>query len=177
MSWLPKEDAALKSALAERMTATQAAAHLTKLLRREISRCAVIGRARRIGAKINGAHENHRRDHANPKVKRAPTKKVAPQKPKQDSKAAPITPKAVSIVPPPIEQIAIPTSGRVALTELRDSMCKFPIGDPRADGFGFCGARKPIDGSPYCAFHARIAYAPVAERRRHDRKVRSGVRV
>lgn len=36
--------------------------------------------------------------------------------------------------------------------------CRWPIGDPAADGFGFCGAQRG-DRGPYCAEHARRASA------------------
>jgi len=35
--------------------------------------------------------------------------------------------------------------------------CKWPIGDPKADGFSFCG--RPAEGS-YCGGHAAVAYRP-----------------
>jgi len=35
--------------------------------------------------------------------------------------------------------------------------CKWPIGDPKADGFTFCG--RPAEG-PYCGGHAAVAYRP-----------------
>ena len=54
---------------------------------------------------------------------------------------------------------------RVALADLRDSMCRWPIGDPTSADFGFCGGRS-VTGLPYCAHHCRIAYQPAAERKR-----------
>ena len=38
-------------------------------------------------------------------------------------------------------------------------MCRWPIGDPAATEFHFCG-RCPKSGSPYCEAHARKAYQP-----------------
>lgn len=61
--------------------------------------------------------------------------------------------------------IALPESKRVGILELRDSMCKWPIGDPSKPDFAFCGARS-ASGMPYCTDHCRIAYQPAAERRR-----------
>src|ERR1700686_2546272 len=45
-----------------------------------------------------------------------------------------------------------------------DRMCRWPIGDPSADEFHFCG-RAPKGGSPYCEAHARKAYQPQQQRR------------
>ena len=41
----------------------------------------------------------------------------------------------------PIEDIVVPISLNVSLMELNDQMCKWPIGDPGADDFHFCGHR------------------------------------
>lgn len=83
-------------------------------------------------------------------------------------KPAPLKPKS--------EEISIPASKRIGVMELRESTCKWPIGDPRGTDFGFCGAAKPVDSCcPYCAPHARIAYASIADRRRHDAFVRKGI--
>ena len=44
-------------------------------------------------------------------------------------------------------------------------MCKWPIGDPSADSFTFCGKR--TDGDiPYCQHHAQVAYQPAQSRKR-----------
>ena len=67
------------------------------------------------------------------------------------------------------EPVALATSQRVTIMDLRESMCRWPIGDPTTPDFGFCGARS-ITGLPYCTHHAQIAYQPAAERKR-DRRV------
>lgn len=54
---------------------------------------------------------------------------------------------------------------RVGILDLRDTMCRWPIGDPSKPDFGFCGGRA-VAGLPYCGHHCRIAYQPAAERRR-----------
>lgn len=71
--------------------------------------------------------------------------------------------------PVPIEDLVVPISLNVSLMELNDSMCKWPIGDPTAENFCFCGHRN-FNGLPYCEYHSRIAYQPVERRRdRRDR--------
>lgn len=52
----------------------------------------------------------------------------------------------------------------VALVDLRPNMCRFPIGDPREEGFGFCGLDR-ADGA-YCKAHARLCYTAPEMRRR-----------
>ena len=74
-----------------------------------------------------------------------------------------------SPAPQPIEAVVIPMSERVTLVELRESMCRWPLGDPLHEDFRFCGADSPI-GVPYCAYHARIAYQPARDRRREQKE-------
>jgi GcrA cell cycle regulator len=47
---------------------------------------------------------------------------------------------------------------------ISDRMCRWPIGDPSASEFHFCG-HNPKAGSPYCEAHARKAYQPQQARR------------
>lgn len=69
------------------------------------------------------------------------------------------------------EDVVIPMSERVTIMELRDSMCRWPMGDPTTPEFRFCGA-KAATSLPYCTHHCRMAYQPAAERRRdRDRRV------
>ncbi len=67
--------------------------------------------------------------------------------------------------------VALAVSQRVTIMDLRDSMCRWPLGDPTTPDFRFCGARS-ITGLPYCTHHAEIAYQPAAERKR-DRRAAS----
>lgn len=43
------------------------------------------------------------------------------------------------------------------LDELTGGMCRWPVGDPRKEGFGFCGGEKVV-GHSYCERHCRRAY-------------------
>lgn len=51
-----------------------------------------------------------------------------------------------------------------SLLELDEQRCRWPFSTPGAEDFRFCGNR-PIDGLPYCAGHARLAYQPGSSRR------------
>ena len=51
------------------------------------------------------------------------------------------------------------SANRCSLLELREWHCRWPMGDPTARSFGFCG-NKPLHGLPYCPAHARIGYRP-----------------
>ena len=66
---------------------------------------------------------------------------------------------------------ALPASDRVTILELSGSMCRWPIGDPTSAEFRFCGCRA-AGTLPYCQDHARVAFQPVADRRRTERMIR-----
>lgn len=63
-------------------------------------------------------------------------------------------------------QNVVPISRNLALIDLNERTCKWPIGDPLAEGFSFCGNDSGGDNGPYCVYHARMAFQPASERRR-----------
>lgn len=63
------------------------------------------------------------------------------------------------------EEVVVPISRRLSLTELSEATCKWPIGDPLTDDFHFCG-NDPTESGPYCAYHSRLAFQPASERKR-----------
>jgi len=66
--------------------------------------------------------------------------------------------------PPPVEQKPVEPGPRCSLAELSEGTCRWPISDPGDRDFGFCGCAA-VNGLPYCAAHARIAYQPAASQR------------
>ena len=63
------------------------------------------------------------------------------------------------------EELVIPLEERASILSLKETSCRWPIGDPQHDEFHFCGKGK-LDGLPYCEFHARRAFQPAQSRRR-----------
>jgi len=61
--------------------------------------------------------------------------------------------------------VVIPISERVTITELRENMCRWPLGDPLTPEFRYCGTKCDPSAS-YCMPHGRMAYQPVADRKR-----------
>ncbi|MFC0245022.1 GcrA family cell cycle regulator [Falsochrobactrum ovis] len=61
--------------------------------------------------------------------------------------------------------VVVPISRRLNLLQLSERTCKWPIGDPMHDDFHFCG-HESDDSSPYCTYHAKLAFQPASERRR-----------
>ncbi len=59
----------------------------------------------------------------------------------------------------------VPMAENVTIMELRESMCRWPVGDPASAEFRYCGGKAPIGDGPYCSYHARMAYQPMQDRR------------
>ena len=70
-------------------------------------------------------------------------------------------PRAVTLA---VDGAAPPREG-LTIMELREGMCRWPLGDPTRPEFRYCGAHG-VAGLPYCSLHAQIAYIPTAERKR-----------
>jgi GcrA cell cycle regulator len=70
-------------------------------------------------------------------------------------------------LPRPLEAVAPACGELVGLLDLTENGCRWPVGDPQHEDFGFCGSCK-TDGSSYCEHHTKVAYQPA--RRRHVHK-------
>jgi GcrA cell cycle regulator len=70
--------------------------------------------------------------------------------------------------PQTVRDVVVPIFEPVTIVELRESMCRWPIGDPAQSEFRFCGAKKLLGQGPYCAYHAGIAYQTQHDRRRNE---------
>jgi len=66
---------------------------------------------------------------------------------------------------PQAAEIFIPVEQRLSLLQLNEHTCKWPIGDPLAPEFYFCGQHSE-EGKPYCDFHSRRAYHQIDKKRR-----------
>jgi GcrA cell cycle regulator len=65
--------------------------------------------------------------------------------------------------PPGHEEPVVTSEQRCSLLELNQGHCRWPINDPGAANFAFCGLA-PVPGLPYCTGHARLAYRRTASR-------------
>jgi len=150
----------LKKLWAEGHSASQIAKELGG-----VTRNAVIGKVHRLG--LSGRATPSR------PVKRPP--RLAHPKPRMRPDGAVIAPKPQRAAPDttlkPIEKVAMlstlppqPLADGDAATilTLRDSMCKWPIGDPADPKFAFCGRK--ATGGPYCSEHAQVAFQPAKKR-------------
>ena len=62
------------------------------------------------------------------------------------------------------EPVPIDSAQRCSLLEIAQDKCHWPIGDPHAADFAFCG-NETVTGFSYCAGHARMAYRVPTRRR------------
>ena len=69
----------------------------------------------------------------------------------------------------PLPDAAIEVVPQTKWSELKDTQCRWIVGDPRgkviSDAPIFCGSRK-VPGQPYCKFHCRRAFQTPTPRRR-----------
>jgi len=131
-----------------------------------ITRNAVIGKVHRLGLSGRGSPNRVPR----PRTRR-PRQPSVPRRMSSSGNAALKTRTSVAPArqrepePEPIRLVDLPEGGRIGILSLTEKTCRWPIGDPGADDFCFCG-HIPQDGTPYCSYHASVAYQPAHERRR-----------
>lgn len=171
MNWTDERVEKLKRLWAEGLSASQIAAQLGG-----VSRNAVIGKVHRLNlpgrAKAGGSSAAARTAKrtstpARPAnyparvATRTATRTVGVTLLKEEVEAEAF--QEVTYTPP--SNVVVPISRKLSLTDLTERTCKWPVGDPLTDDFHFCGC-EASDTSPYCSYHARLAYQPAAERRR-----------
>ena len=61
--------------------------------------------------------------------------------------------------------VVVPIARKLTLVELTERTCKWPVGDPLHEDFHFCG-NESGESTPYCKYHARLAFQPSGERKR-----------
>jgi len=172
MSWTDERVERLKKLWADGLSASQIAAQLGG-----VSRNAVIGKVHRLNlpgrAKSGGQ--------ASVRTKRTT---AAPRAPNYAGRTATQATRTVGISSGgaqlkqdlnlvaaedidtrPVEDVVVPISRRLTLVELSERTCKWPVGDPLQDDFHFCG-NDSNEASPYCGYHAKLAFQPSSERKR-----------
>jgi len=157
MSWDDNRIEQLKKLWGDGLSASQIAAELGG-----VTRNAVIGKVHRLG--LSG------RAKAKPAVAARPRKVVkAPQRTttivSRGNLAVVEYVEAVPEVMPVRENVVIPMSRRISIMELREGVCRWPLGDPLQSDFAYCGGDCGV-GRTYCEPHSRIAFQPQGDRRR-----------
>jgi GcrA cell cycle regulator len=121
----------------------------------------VIGKANRIGIKLNGGRGGyHARRDAGSYAESAIRVPVPPCAGARRAKLRP------ALAAAPERQAAwsfaeaeVGDMRRVGFEEIHESICRWPLGDPMSGDFAYCGL-KSANGRPYCAGHCRMAYQP-----------------
>ena len=174
MGWTEERVELLKKLWAEGLSASQIAAVLGN-----VTRNAVIGKVHRLG--LSGRAKPTRSAVSRPRRMRG----ARPQRGSGTGFATigntalkaenvPLVQARPKPEPAPVAELVIPKEQRKTILQLTEYTCKWPIGDPGDEEFHFCG-RHSETGSPYCDFHARIAYQPLQERRRERRTQRAAI--
>jgi GcrA cell cycle regulator len=127
------------------------ASQIARALAGGISRNAVIGKAHRLG--LNGRANPSPPDLRTSREPRRTIRRVA----------APIPPRRRPLT---AASAPLPTGGGVTVVDVRRGQCRWPIGDPLADGLSLCGCA--VVRGAYCAAHAEIAYRPCAKKPPRD---------
>ena len=159
MAWTDERVEQLKKLWSEGLSASQIAKQLGG-----VTRNAVIGKVHRLGLSGRATPSRPARRTVKPSRPRTTTASTAPaQRPVSRPSPSSTTPAAPK--PAPVEPAVLPSGEFATVLTLRDSMCKWPIGDPAQAEFRFCG-RKTAGGNAYCEAHSSMAYQPNAKRRR-----------
>lgn len=172
MAWTEDRVATLSKLWADGLSASQIAKQLGG-----VTRNAVIGKVHRLG--LSGRAKPSRPKPA--KTTAAARPKAAPKPAKVTAKAAAVEskPKAkpaqlpATIEQPPLEAKPLKDGTYATILTITDHMCKFPIGDPKADEFRFCG-RKTDPDEPYCTPHSMVAYQPSRRRNSSGKMISIG---
>lgn len=134
----------LKSLWQEGLSASEVARTLG-----HVTRNAVLGKLHRLGL-LSGSAPNR------PSRARASIPRSRPARP---AKVA-----LVTLVPEP-DAFTFQDGSFVTVVTVNDRMCRWPIGDPKAGDFHFCG-HAPKVGSCYCEAHTQRAHQPGPSKRR-----------
>jgi len=190
MNWTDERVELLKKLWSEGLSASQIAAQLGG-----VSRNAVIGKAHRLKlsgrGKVAKPQPRARKTSAAPVPPRSraakaagtaeepvTAKPIAPEETAEEISANTIKVNFIASVienaqirpdysqeKPADKSNVVSMARHLTLLQLTENTCKWPMGDPLAEDFCFCGADS-AEGTPYCAHHSKVAFQPVSERRR-----------
>jgi len=142
------------------------------------SRNAVIGKASRIGIKLSGGGCASVRGKGSRRAARIQWVPAHTTRPSTDAQRPGVAAARDLQVSPSAGRAAGRSFGvaengemrRLRLEDIRESACRWPLGDPRSGDFAYCGLT-PAGGQSYCAGHCQMAYRsprarPIARERR-----------
>jgi GcrA cell cycle regulator len=178
VSWTDERVEQLRQAWLEGKSASQ----IATLLGHGLTRNAVIGKVHRLG--LAGRAKTPSSAPLRPRP--APAPQQATHRPPRPAMSAPRIVRGATALafaslaepeaePEAYESVVVPMSLRVTIIELKEAMCRWPLGDPSSPDFRYCGS--PSSSGPYCLQHGRLAYQPAQDRRKErDRQRRLPMR-
>jgi GcrA cell cycle regulator len=175
MGWTDERVELLKKRWADGLSASQIAAELGG-----VTRNAVIGKVHRLGlsGRAKSAPSGVSRMRPKTAATQQPRRAAPTSAPRQQhsfgvrgnaalamsAAPAPRPTPAPRVVPIELVETAL-VCERVTIMELRENMCRWPLGDPSQPEFRFCGG-KSTPGAAYCPHHSQVAYQPASDRNR-----------
>ncbi|HEX5774512.1 MAG TPA: GcrA family cell cycle regulator [Candidatus Paceibacterota bacterium] len=150
MGWTHERERILKKLWLEGLSASQIEKQLGG-----VSRNAVIGKIHRMGLAGRATPSAPR-----PLAARRPARPPTSRPPKAAKPAVARSKESCALA------LIDEDPGTATIHTLESSMCKWPIGDPAADDFTFCGKRTANRKVSFCLDHAHVAYQPRAETKR-----------
>ncbi len=172
MSWNDERVELLRKLWQDGLSASQIASELGN-----VTRNAVIGKVHRLGlsgrAKTTTAPVQRPRNKVSKPIIAAASKPLVFHGSRGGAALAPVVMNDVEEevfvdAQPANATVVIPMTKRVSIMELREGVCRWPLGDPMNPDFAFCGNDCGI-GATYCTYHASIAFQPSFDRRRQAR--------
>jgi GcrA cell cycle regulator len=171
MSWTDERVELLRQLWLDGRSASQISAQLGH----GVTRNAVIGKVHRLG--LAGRAKAPTSAASPPRAASAP--RMSPRPASSGARTAVRGATALALATEPAldtrpvfqeEDVVIPMSLRVSIIDLKEAMCRWPLGDPTSADFRYCGS--PAASGPYCAHHGKLAYQPVQDRRRERERER-----
>ena len=165
MSWTDERVELLRQLWLDGKSASQISAQLGH----GVTRNAVIGKVHRLGLAGRAKAPSSA---ASPK-RAASAPRMSPRPASNGARTAVRGATALAIAAEPMldtrpvfqeDDVVVPMSLRVTIIDLKEAMCRWPLGDPTSSEFRYCGS--PAASGPYCAHHGKLAYQPVQDRRR-----------
>lgn len=167
LSWTDERVELLRKLWLDGLSASRIAAELAG----GVTRNAVIGKVHRLGlsGRVKAAATAPARTRPTAKPTTAsgrPVPQRGPALPMRGNLAVALQARAMTAPQRAPDAVVVPMTEAVTIMELRESMCRWPVGDPSSPEFRYCGGKAPIGDGPYCAYHSRMAYQPMQDRRR-----------
>lgn len=137
-----------------------------------VTRNAVIGKVHRLGlsgrVKAQQAQSSARLRPAKPQAPIRSPMQQRPSMPMRGNTALALDVRSITALQPcraSSESNVVAMTETVTIMDLRESMCRWPVGDPSSSDFRYCGGKAPVGQGPYCSLHSRMAYQPTQDRR------------